>query len=73
MAIEKMPKKFVAHLPDLMTPSDYRDGPGKKKVRLRIRLTGEGVEILGDAAHVAELEALLDGLDGREMERVLCG
>jgi len=66
------PKKIVARLADLMTPADYRDETAKK-IRLRIRLTPDGVEILGDAMYVAELEALLDTLNATEMERTLCG
>jgi len=65
--------RFVEHLPDLITPEDYQDSPDKKKIRIRITLTDEGVEILGDSAYVNLLDELLAKLDPKEIEKTLCG
>ncbi len=35
-------------MPDLITEADYVDPPGKKKVRVRITVTDEGVEAPGE-------------------------
>jgi FAD/FMN-containing dehydrogenase len=47
--------------------------PGPGEVRLRIRASADGVEVLGDAQQVQELERLLAGLDPAEIEQMLCG
>jgi hypothetical protein len=65
--------RFVAHLPDLMTPEDYAAPPEVKKVRVRITVTDEGVEILSDSPYPALLEDLLAQAGVDEMEKVLCG
>jgi hypothetical protein len=65
--------RFVAHLPDLMKPEDYAAPPGVKKVRVRISVTDEGVEILSDSPYPALLEDLLAQAGVDEMEKVLCG
>ena len=41
--------RFVAHLPDLMTTADYTAPDSDHKVRVRISVTEQGIEILGDA------------------------
>ena len=70
------PLELVAELPDLMRPEDYL-ATGEKKLRLRISLNENGVEILGDALHVTELEKLLaratDADEPRPQARTLCG
>ena len=65
--------KFVTHLPDLIHPADYSKDPESKRVRLRIRISDGGVEILGDAQRPQALEELLEGLSPEEIEKVLCG
>jgi FtsH ternary system-associated peptide len=65
--------RFVAHLPDLITEQDYLASPDKKKIRIRISITGEGIEILGDSMYATMLEALLSDADFGEIERMLCG
>ncbi|KLL11703.1 radical SAM-modified peptide, FtsH ternary system-associated [Protofrankia sp. BMG5.30] len=64
---------FVESLPDLIDASEYADHPDGRLVRLRITVTGSGVEILGDAFRPAVLEALLADLGGGATEQMLCG
>lgn len=64
---------FVQHLPDLIEVEEYPNDPAGKRVRLRIRLTDQGVEVLGDAMRARELEKLLADLDPRAIEQMLCG
>jgi hypothetical protein len=64
--------RFVAHLPDLITDEDYLQ-PEVKRVRLRITVTDEGIEILGDSMYAPILEKLLAEVGAEEIERMLCG
>ncbi|WP_445548390.1 MULTISPECIES: radical SAM-modified peptide, FtsH ternary system-associated [unclassified Frankia] len=64
---------FVESLPDLIDASEYDDHPDGRLVRVRITVTGSGVEILGDAFRPAVLEALLADLGGGATEQMLCG
>ncbi len=64
---------FVESLPDLIDGSEYADHPDGRLVRLRIIVTGSGVEIIGDAFRPAVLEALLADLGGGPTEQMLCG
>jgi hypothetical protein len=64
---------FVPHLPDLIHPADYATDPGGGEVRLRLRVTADGVEVLGDAMRPGELEALLAALGPDAIEQMLCG
>jgi hypothetical protein len=66
-------KAFVPHLPDLIHPADYPADPDGRVVRLRLRVTANGLEVLGDAMRPAELEALLATLSPAEIEQMLCG
>ncbi len=68
-----MKHRFVEHLPDLIHPEDYPSDPDGRRVRLRIRASADGVEILGDAMRPAVLEELLAELDPEELEQMLCG
>ena len=68
-----MQRRFVEDLPDLIAPEDYAADPAGRRVRLRIRASSEGVEVLGDAMRVQELERLLAELDPTEIEQMLCG
>ena len=65
--------RFVDHLPDLIQPEDYASDPSGRRVRLRIRPTADGVEVLGDAMRPAELEKLLEELGVEVVEQMLCG
>jgi hypothetical protein len=65
--------QFVDHLPDLITPEEYASDPEGRRVRLRIRVTPAGVEVLGDAVRPEELESLLGALDPAIVEQMLCG
>lgn len=64
--------RFVAHLPDLITDEDYLE-PEVKRVRLRISVTNDGIEILGDSMYAHLLEKLLGEAGASEIERMLCG
>jgi hypothetical protein len=64
--------RFVAHLPDLITDEDYMQ-PEVKRVRLRISITDDGLEILGDSMYAPLLEKLLAQAGAAEIERMLCG
>lgn len=57
--------RYVADLPDLITAEDYAADPQGRLVRLRLKVTADGVEILGDAARPEEIERLLTVLDPR--------
>lgn len=65
--------QFVEHLPDLIHPEDYPSDPEGRRVRLRIRPTADGIEVLGDAMRPAQLEELLAELDPEVIEQMLCG
>lgn len=65
--------RFVEHLPDLIHPEDYASDPKGRRLRLRIRANGDGVEVLADAMRPAELEALLEELGAEVIEQMLCG
>jgi NifB/MoaA-like Fe-S oxidoreductase len=64
--------RFVPHLPDLITDEDYLQAE-VKRVRLRITVTDEGIEILGDSMYAPILEKLLAEVGAEEIERMLCG
>ncbi|WUI02582.1 hypothetical protein OHR68_12500 [Spirillospora sp. NBC_00431] len=70
---------FVPSLPDLIDPAEYADHPGGRLVRLRITVTENGVELLGDGMRPDQIEAVLENVtgpdddEGPEMEQMLCG
>ena len=64
---------FVQQLPDLIQPADYDNDPESKKMRIRIRMINDGVEILGDAQRPDKLDDMLEGLSPNVIEKVLCG
>lgn len=64
---------FVSHLPDLIKEEDYLESTEQKKIRLRIDLTDEGVDILGDSMYAHLVEEVLAQLGADEIERMLCG
>ncbi len=65
--------RFVENLPDLIQPEEYADHPEGRLVRLRISVTEDGVEILGDAFRPEVLEEILRRLGLDEIEQMLCG
>jgi len=66
-------RRFVDHLPDLISPEEYAADPEGRRVRVRIRVTPDGVEVLGDAVRPEDLERLLLALDPAVIEQMLCG
>ena len=65
--------RFVDHLPDLISPAEYAGDPEGRTVRLRIRVTADGVEILGDSAQARAVEELLEELGVKVIDQMLCG
>ena len=64
---------YVDHLPDLMTWEDYESAHGQKLLRLRLRVTDDGLEIIGDSPYPHDLEELLAALGPEAIEMMLCG
>jgi len=71
-ASTKSKLRFVASLPDLITEADYME-PERKRIRLRLTITDEGIEILGDSMYAHLVEGLLASVGAEEIERMLCG
>ncbi len=66
-------KKYVTQLPDLITRDDYKEADQRKLVRLQLRMTDQGLEIIGDSQHPHLLDELLESLDPEAIEAMLCG
>jgi len=66
-------EKYVDRLPDLITSEDYQKAHQQKKIRFQLKISEEGLEILGDSPYPDELDRLLDALDVPMVEKVLCG
>lgn len=64
---------YVERLPDLITPEDYKNDPLGKRVRVRIRASENGLEILGDAQRPMVLDEILEQLSPDSIEKVPCG
>lgn len=64
---------FVCHIPDLIQPADYEADPDGRLVRLRVRVTSDGLEVIGDAVRSEALERLLAELGAAHIEQMLCG
>ncbi|MGO8673147.1 MAG: radical SAM-modified peptide, FtsH ternary system-associated [Capsulimonadaceae bacterium] len=64
---------YTDHLPDLITEEDYHDPPERQRVRVRLTITPNGVEMLGDSMYAHRIEELFHGLGADEIERMLCG
>jgi hypothetical protein len=64
--------RFVPHLPDLITDADYLE-PDRKRIRVRLAITPDGIEILADSMYAPLLEKLLADVGAKEIERMLCG
>jgi len=65
--------RFVASLPDLIGPEEYAEQPDGGLVRIRISMSEDGVEVLGDAIRPEVLERILASLGPTEIEQMLCG
>jgi hypothetical protein len=65
--------RFVEDLPDLIGPGEYAAHPEGGLVRIRISVTENGVEVLGDAIRPEVLEALIASLGPAEIQQMLCG
>ncbi|GAB4562748.1 MAG: hypothetical protein Tsb0020_11290 [Haliangiales bacterium] len=64
---------FTEYIPDLIEPEEYREDVEGRRVKLRLRITERGLEIVGDAVRPEELERLLLELDPEVIEQMLCG
>jgi hypothetical protein len=70
---DQLKTRYVDHLPDLMSWDDYEVVDQKKTVKIRITVTDDGLEILGDSPYPHLLEQLLQELDPEVIEMMLCG
>ncbi|MFD1930522.1 MULTISPECIES: radical SAM-modified peptide, FtsH ternary system-associated [Nonomuraea] len=68
-----MAHRFVENLPDLIQPEEYQDHPEGRLVRVRIRVTDDGVEVLGDAMRPEVIERVLRSLGQDPIDQMLCG
>jgi FtsH ternary system-associated peptide len=74
MVIAVAEYRMVRHLPDLISPEEYDAHPHGGLVRVRIAISDEAVEVLGDAIRPELLEAVLETLGGGEViEQMMCG
>jgi hypothetical protein len=64
---------FVDSLPDLIEPGEYAAHPRGDLVRLKVVVTPDGVEIIGDAMRPGSVEYLLAAISGGPVEQMLCG
>lgn len=65
--------EFVAALPDLIDAAEYESYPDGRLMRFQLRVTDDGVQVLGDAFRPAVLESILRGIDDGPIEQMLCG
>lgn len=71
--LDKAQIEYVAYLPDLITEEDYKAPPNEQKVRVQIKVTEDGIQILGDSIYASLLENILTDLGSEKIERMLCG
>jgi hypothetical protein len=64
---------YVPYLPDLMTWEDYARSHCQKTIRIRLRVTDQGLEVLGDSPYPQDLEKILAALEPQVIEQMLCG
>jgi hypothetical protein len=64
---------FTESIPDLIDASEYDRHPDGALVRIRISVSENGVEILGDGLRPELVEEVLAALGGGSMEQMLCG
>lgn len=65
--------RFVDHLPDLINPEDYCRENNRKKIRVQIKITDQGIEIVADSPYPFLLDKILAQLEVPEIEKMLCG
>lgn len=65
--------RFVSEIPDLIRTEDYSSDPDGRRVRVRLTITPDGVEVISDGRRPMSVEAVLASLDPEEIEQVLCG
>jgi hypothetical protein len=65
--------RFVATLPDLVSPEEYANDPQGRRVRVRITATAGGVEIVGDGPRPVEVDRMLAALGAPVIDKLLCG
>ena len=70
---DKVSIKFVPELPDLITYNDKKNENNHKRVKIKIELTDDGIEILGDSPFDHTLDDLLIQSGVKEIQQVLCG
>jgi len=70
---DKVLIKYVSEIPDLITYKDIQNENKKKKVKIQIELTENGIEIIGDSPYDQTLEDLLINSGAKEIQQVLCG
>jgi hypothetical protein len=64
---------FTESIPDLINADEYDRYPDGTLVRVRISVSGNGVEILGDGLRPELVEEVLKAIGGGPMEQMLCG
>jgi hypothetical protein len=64
---------YVEHIPDLITWDDYEMAHARKTVRFRVRVTDEGIELVGDSPYPQLVEEILAHLGPNAIEMMLCG
>lgn len=71
--MEAVEHVFTESLPDLIDPGEYDKYPDGTLVRVRISVSANGIEILGDGLRPELVEEVLRALGGGPMEQMLCG
>ena len=64
---------FTELIPDLINADEYDKYPDGALVRVRISVSENGVEILGDGLRPELVEEVLKAIGGGPMEQMLCG
>jgi len=65
--------QLVNDIPDLITWDDYEEVEAKKLVRVQLRVTENGVELIADSPYPKLLEELLEKLGPEVIETLICG
>jgi hypothetical protein len=65
--------RYVPKIPDLIDAAEYDDHPEGNLVRLQIRVTDDGVEVISDALRPELAEQVLQALGAKEIDQMLCG
>ncbi len=73
MMTDRNHTKYTNHLPDLMTEDDYMKASDQKRIRLQLKITDQGIEIIGDSQYPHLLDKILEALEPHQIEKVLCG